>query len=660
MKSIRVKIRLCMSMTLLFAMVVLAVVTIFLNYNSTLDTLQQTMTSTVQIAVQHVEKELAAYRQTSYEIGCLPALSDEETSVKAKKAIIDQRVRDHGLQNGNVIGIDGVSIFDGKDYSDYLYVQKAMEGETYVSVPLVDKSTGEVSIIVAAPIWKNGVSNSTVTGVVFFEPEETFLNDIVSNLKASNNGSAYMLDAEGTIIAHKDMEKVKNQHNTQELARKDDSMADLAKMEAAMVSGQEGFGEYSYDGVIKYMAYAPVQGTDGWSLGVNVPRADVMKSTKEGIQTTVVVLVVCLLLATPIAGWLSKGISRPLKASAERMQALVEGDLHAPVMTSNAKDETGMLLRSIQDMVAGLQDLIGDMDNLLDNMADGNFDVYSRCRDRYVGDFSGLLKSVRHLNYSLSDTMRGIDSAADQVADGSEQLSGSAQAMAQGATEQASSVEELDATINAIAEQVDTTAEHARTARAENQQSHELIGACSANMAELVNAMQLIEEKSREMDKVIKTIEDIAFQTNILALNASVEAARAGVAGKGFAVVADEVRNLATKSAEASNDTAQLLEETMNAVKTGIRLSDKTDQALHQVVLSAEKVLDVVAQIDKATDEQSMAIAQVVEGIGQVSEVVQTNSATSQEIAAATEELSGQADFLKRQVSRFTLRSSDS
>ena len=234
-------------------------------------------------------------------------------------------------------------------------------------------------------------------------------------------------------------------------------------------------------------------------------------------------------------------------------------------------------------------------------------------------------------------------------------MSNGAQALAQGATEQASSVQELAATIEDVSRQVNSTASHAKTAKEENDQSHQQINVCSGDMEALMQAMGKIESRSNEISKVIKTIEDIAFQTNILALNAAVEAARAGAAGKGFAVVADEVRNLASKSAEASKNTAVLIEDTVAAVKEGIDLSQETSQALQAVVDSSKKVLEAVNLISDATEEQANSISQISVAVDQISSVVQTNSATSEESAAASEELSSQANVLKELISRFKL-----
>ena len=656
MKSIRAKIRLCMSPTVSLSLIIVAVITMVLNYKSTLSTLQQTMTETSRIAAERVEMELESYKKVVCEVGCLTNLSDPNVSVETKKEILDQRVSTYGFQRANMIGSDGISIFDGNDYSDRSYFQEAIKGESYVSVPLFSKVTGELSVMVAAPIWEDGKPGTEVKGVVYFVPKETFLNDIITNLKVSDNGSAYILDKEGNTIANKDMEKVKNQDNNQLKAKTDGNLKEIAQIELAMTRGESGFGQYTYGEVTGFLAYAPIGGTDGWSIGVDVPQSDVMESTWNSIRITAIMVVVFATIAFFISTWLAYGISLPVKACAQRMQALVEGDLKTAVPKSRSKDETGLLMQSISNLVTGLNELIGDVDYLLKNMSEGDFSVRSRCAKRYVGDFKGLLLSVNNLSAGLSDTMREIDNAANQVSEGSRQMAESSQILAQGATQQAASIHELSGTIGDIAGKVEDTAEHAKTARNENQRSHDLIQICSGYMERLVWAMQEIDKKSQEIYKVNKTIEDIAQQTNILALNASVEAARAGIAGKGFAVVADEVRNLAGKSAEASQNTTQLIDETIKAVNEGNHLSSETDQALREVVESAQKVLDAVTLISEAAERQSQAVSQVSQGINQFSDVVQTNSATAQETAATSEELSAQSSLLKDRVGHFTLR----
>ncbi len=380
-----------------------------------------------------------------------------------------------------------------------------------------------------------------------------------------------------------------------------------------------------------------------------------MSLAKTADVIIIAVIVVSVIVSLLLAMMVSESVRKPVMEMRKVSQEVAAGNMNADI-TYTSKDELGDLAENMRHLTNSIRTIIGDMGYLLSAMGSGNFDVASKARDAYVGQYKELLDSIHDMNLSMSDTLAQIDVSADQVNSGGEQVSSGAQALAQGATEQASSVEELAATINEISRQVETTASHAKTAKEENLQSHEEIKNCSEHMDELMRAMQAIDTKSQEISRVIKTIEDIAFQTNILALNAAVEAARAGSAGKGFAVVADEVRNLATKSQEASKSTASLIEETVKAVNEGTRLSAETEESLRSVVDSAQRVLDAVTLISDATEEQSRAVAQVTQGIDQISSVVQTNSATAEESAAASEELSGQANLLKELVGRFTLR----
>ena len=374
------------------------------------------------------------------------------------------------------------------------------------------------------------------------------------------------------------------------------------------------------------------------------------------IADLVVVLMIIAAAAVSVvfALIMSNSIRKPVEEMREVAAHLAEGKMDLEI-THRASDELGQMADSMREMTKVVKVLIGDIDYCMNELAQGNFTVTSQHRDAYIGDYAAILRAMGDMKRSMSETLSQIEIASDQVNVGGEQVSNSAQALAQGATEQASSVQELAATIQDVSHQVESTASHARTAKDENDRSHQQINVCSGDMEALMKAMSKIEDHSNEISKVIKTIEDIAFQTNILALNAAVEAARAGAAGKGFAVVADEVRNLASKSAEASKSTAMLIEGTVVAVKEGIDLSQETNQALQAVVESSRKVLEAVNLISDATEEQANSISQISVAVDQISSVVQTNSATSEESAAASEEISSQANVLKSLIGRFRL-----
>ena len=362
-------------------------------------------------------------------------------------------------------------------------------------------------------------------------------------------------------------------------------------------------------------------------------------------------LVITLLISTYLSGLIKRPISE-LEAASRK---IVAGDFDIHV-NYKSKDELGGLADAFRNMAAILKDVITDASRLLSDMADGDFDVRTQAEAQYVGEFQGLLLSIRKLNRDLSSTLGQINLSSDQVAFGASQVSNGSQALSQGATQQAASVEELASTITGISQQVKETAENAVKAKNQSNSAGDQVEECNRQMKDMTAAMEEITRTSSEIGKIIKTIEDIAFQTNILALNAAVEASRAGPAGKGFAVVADEVRNLASKSADASKITSDLIESSIGAVAQGTQIANVTAESLLKVV---EQVRAAAATVDKIANDaeaQAGAVEQVSVGVDQISSVVQTNSATAVQSAAASQELSSQAEVCKNLVAKFKLR----
>ena len=414
---------------------------------------------------------------------------------------------------------------------------------------------------------------------------------------------------------------------------------------------------FEYNDGPRFTAYAPVDGTDGWSVAVTALEIDYLADTYMGMIINVAVMVATQLASIFVAMKLSSNISVPMRACAERMKLLVQGDLDSPVPQVAGEDETAELARSTQELVSGLKAIIRDIGYLLTEMANKNFDVKSHHREAYVGSFQGILQSMRTLKAELSGTMLQINSAAGQVSSASDQVSTGAQTLSQGSVQQASAVQELAATINDISDSAKKTAAASEEAGRYVGQAGAQLGISVGHVKELNTAMEKISNSSQEISKIIAAIENIAFQTNILALNAAVEAARAGSAGKGFAVVADEVRNLASKSDEAAKATKELIEGSIEAVSEGSQAVNKVTEALERTNESAGHVTVQMDIVVKAVEDQTAAIAQVTEGVDQISAVVQTNSATAQESAAASEELSAEAASLKQLVELFTLDS---
>ena len=654
MKTIRKKITVCLMATVLIALVAVGSTSITSTYRSTLVTVEQMMSETAVLAAERIEQELTAYKNVAMDTGCIPQLSDASVPLEEKSAIIEQRVQMHGFQRGNIIGADGISIFDGKDYSDREYVMQAMQGNVYVSEPLVSKITGDLSSMVAAPIYAGGNHGGRVTGVVYFVPTETFLNDIVSSIKAGQDTRSYMINKSGDTIADVTLETITTQNIEQE-AQSNTSLKQLASIHADMRQGKNGFGSFQDSDGKRFAAYAPVGSTDGWSVAVTALKSEYLADTYFGFIINIIVIAASILASIVVALKLSSNISAPMHACVRRMKLLVEGDLDSPVPQATGRDETAELTRSTAEMVNGLNIIINDISYLLTEMAKQNFDIQSAHREDYVGDFQNILLSMRTLKVELSNTIRQIDNSATQVSSASGQVSTGAQTLSQGSIEQASSIQELAATINDISESAKKTSAAAGEAGHFVSQAGAQLGTSVEYVKDLNTAMEKISHSSQEISRIIATIENIAFQTNILALNAAVEAARAGSSGKGFAVVADEVRNLASKSDEAAKATKELIESSIATVNEGNEAVNRVTQALELTNQLAGNVTSKMDIVVEAVENQTVSIEQVTEGIDQISSVVQTNSATAEESAAASEELSAEAASLKHLVERFTL-----
>ena len=361
---------------------------------------------------------------------------------------------------------------------------------------------------------------------------------------------------------------------------------------------------------------------------------------------TAVEFVIMMIMTGGISVYMINMIKKTLAEVTKAAEALAMGKVDIKLV-KKSDDEMGQLVEHFQDAI----DNVRYQAQIAQEVADGNMmvDVRPKSEEDVMG--IALNKMVRQNQYTLGN----IKDAAYQVTTSSSQVASASEALAQGSTEQASAIEQITASIGDVAERTNKNASQANEAAQLMEQAIENVKKGNAEMQEMVLAMQDINTSSESISKIIKVIDDIAFQTNILALNAAVEAARAGEAGKGFAVVAEEVRNLAAKSAAAAAETAELIEDSIRKVEAGTKIANDTADALEEITTVVGKSEAIVANIAEASNYQATAIAQIDQAIDQVSQVVQTNSATSEECAAASVELSNQAGRVREMLSVFRL-----
>ena len=366
------------------------------------------------------------------------------------------------------------------------------------------------------------------------------------------------------------------------------------------------------------------------------------------LAVIVAMIVIAMLLALKIGKGMAKSIAEPLVKLGERLKTFAEGDLSSAFPEVNTGDE-------VVHMADNLNVVIGDIGEVLGEMADGNYAVKSKVPDRYTGDFQKLYESMRTMRNQMKDTLIAIGEASKQVSDGSGDLATASQSLAEGATDQALAVQELHATISDITEGMEKSAESADDSYIKAQQYASEADHSKDEMHTMMKAMERINDTSTKIGNIISEIESIAAQTNLLSLNASIEAARAGEAGRGFAVVADQIRELADQSAKAAVDTRELIEGSLKEISDGNSSAERAANAIESVVEGIKQIADFSKSLKVMVGDQTEAMRQAEIGVNQISEVVQSNAATAQEASATSEELSAQATMLDELVGRFVL-----
>jgi methyl-accepting chemotaxis protein len=429
-----------------------------------------------------------------------------------------------------------------------------------------------------------------------------------------------------------------------------------AASKAVYGQGKPYIGKMKIRGENYYVCYKPACDIDG-----NVVAAYFSALSAKSSDTRFLTIIIAVIVASVVIIAASFFVAmRSIRRLVDK--PILEADRLATEMTnasfskpdpafSFTNDEVGDFVKKLRQTKKGISTYIKDISDILRSMGEGDFSRSSALD--YVGDFAEIQHSFGEIEVSLAQIIGNMDASANGVQRGAEEIAEGSQTLAEGTTRQATAIEELNSTIANISAQITATSENAGRANSLSEGCLRKVDEQNEQMNSMLEAMDEIREKSAKISAIISTIENIAFQTNILSLNASVEAARAGAAGKGFAVVADEVRTLAAKSSDAASSTKTLIVDTVKAVNDGAELAQKTADILKEVIEQTQQTNAIIGEINTAAAAQAEAVTQVSQGISEISGVTQQNSATAEETAASCQTLATQSNMLKQQVSRF-------
>ena len=595
------------------------------------------------------------------------AFTDSRLSLEARQALLAEAAATTEFKDFSIAYSDGTT-YNGTDISERDYFKAAMGGETYISSPVLRKTDGKMTIMVATKLAEEGPNGEVL---IYGGIDADFFTTLLAGVDFGESGMGFIVGSDGTILSWPDNMSItgtdgsiyktpagseaESPLNPIELSGSNKCYADFGSVVELMAAGKDGVGEFVMpDGTEKIIGYSAIPGAEGWSIAIMINKSEVLTEVNQVVYVAIIVCVVVMIIEAFATLCIATGISYPVRLASERLAKIQNGDLSSNDEVAIRSDETGVLIKGTEETRQQLNEYIGEIGQVLQGISDGRLDQHID-RD-YKGDFTKIKNSLNSILDSLNQTFGKTSIASANLLEGAHQVEMASQALASASTEQASAVVEITASIEGIAR---TTAENtsdvmkandlAQTAKKEADNGNE-------QMNHMIDAMNDISNSSQNIAKIMKVIDDISFQTNILALNASVEAARAGIHGRGFAVVAEEVRALAGKSSEAASEIADMIDDTIKKINAGTDIASETAEKLGDIVRDIDNIAGIMAHIADMSKEQAESIDQINTGIEQISSVVQNNSATSEECAASSVELSEQADSLMKQVRYFKLR----
>ncbi|NLL77647.1 MAG: HAMP domain-containing protein [Clostridiales bacterium] len=640
-KSIKVRLQVTSAMVVTALSIIWGLVCGVLLYSDALGNMHLRIQDSTAAYSQSVQNAIRVYTNRMSVMIEDTSIVDSKKSLERRIELMGRLAKEYGFETLTLADASGETT-DGANVADQEYFNMSMAGHTYISTTQVNNSTGKTVLIVSAKL------HTGFDGIAIATLDSNTFSGMVKDIAIGKSGYGFITDKNGKIIAHSNQEVVDNQTNYIELAKEDGSYAQMASVIQSMILGETDTKSARLEGSNLTIGYTPIPGTDGWSMGVAVKTSELMKNFYISIVITLILLILSVFISIYLMKRIANPIVNPIINMVKRLELLAQGDLHSEVPQYTTEDEIGTLSQSLTITVNSLSEIIGETSSVLSSLEKGDCTVKSELE--YQGDFIQIKTALEGIISNLNKIFLNFRTSIDQMSGGVQQLSDAAQELASGAAEQAASVEELNEAVTMVAEQSEKNIDNMKKASGYVKQTGEGVEEGNAHMKKLEIAMDRISEDSEKISGITKSLQDIASQTNLLALNAAIEAARAGEAGKGFAVVADEVRILAAKASESAKQTNELIQHAVESIAEGKRISAETAKILQSVEATTVFVEQTTKAVEIASIEQTKAIENINTGLSQVASVVQNNAATAEESSASSEQLAAQAQLMQEEI----------
>lgn len=654
--SIKTKIVVLAIVPMLLISVILLVYAFVGGIMNTNSALTDSIRETAKISAQAITNQLVVYETAVNEAASNELFRNASSDNESIMQFLNEVKERNGFLRIGYTDENGVNQ-NGSDFSERQYFKDCRETlKPVTSDPYASKDgNGALSVLFCAPILRNG----SFCGIVYGAADAKLFTDIIASVIVGKDGKNFIIDSTGTFIAHNDYSIASNLENYIEQAKTDASLSGQAAIVSEMLKNRTGSMVYNDGKIQRIMCYVPIEKGSSWVLAVTVSYFEFIGNQLVGLSVlaaaaaAVIAVSIILILKT------SARIVKPVRSCTKRIELLAEGDLKSdmPDMEDfKSNDETGVLVESTRRNIRHLNSMIRHISDSLEQMAAGDFT--HETEGKFRGDFAPIKASLDNIVGSLHAVLADIDSASAAMSEISEQVVDTSCSLADGVNHQTELIGQISDTFEEMKESIKLNAENTANVLELASKTKSGVKTSGNQMNELLEAMREMEKLSKEIRSINDTISDIAFQTHILAINASIEAAAVGEVGKGFTVVANEVGHLSAKCAESVSKTTALIERTVKAINDGTRLAQTVSESFGDVEADTAEVEKNIADISASSQEQAERIESVSEKMNTISSVVETTAVSSEKSAEISEKLKYEAESLKNIVSGFTLKKS--